>query len=196
MKLISYIKNHYSKKSKLSIAGDILLVFLILVMFIPSWRRDVGSLIVKPFMRSPKTVAEKSIELTKGDLDMVFISLDRERHQLKSFIGKPVFVTWWATWCHHCVAELSQLQQLTNKVGDDAHVLILTNEDPSVVKQFLEKRGYQIPVYAVVNYGGGNLDASSLPTSFVVNSEGKIVYSKSGATKWGTDEFAAFLKAQ
>jgi thiol-disulfide isomerase/thioredoxin len=194
MKLLNHLKNYYSKKSKLSIAGDILLAFFVLVMIIPTWRRDVGSLIVKPFMRSPKAVVENVVPLTQGDLDMTFVSLERERFQLKNFIGKPVFVTWWATWCHHCVAELAQLQQLVDKVGNSVHILILTNENPVDVKLFLEKRGYTIPIYAVVSYAGGNLDASSLPTSFAVNSSGKIVFSKSGATKWGNDAFIEFLK--
>ena len=194
MKLVSYIKKRYAQQSKWSIAGDVLLLFVVLVMMIPSWRRDVGSLIVKPFMRSPQAVVEKAISLTTGDLNMTFVSLQRERYQLKNFIGKPIFVTWWATWCHHCVAELSQLEKLKTNAGDFAHILILTNENPADVKQFLEKRGYSIPVYAVVKYGGGNLDASSLPTSFVINRQGNIVFKKSGASKWGDSEFVEFLK--
>ena len=194
MKLYTYLKERYAKKSKFGVASDILFILLVLVMLIPSWRRDVGSLLVKPFMRSPNAVVEHKTPLLQSDLDMTFVSLENQRFQLKDFTEKPIFVTWWATWCHHCVAELAQLQQLSINSKSDAHILILTNEDPAHVKQFLESRDYSIPIYVVTGYNGGSLNASSLPTSFVIDKSGNIVYTKTGATKWGSDEFRAFLK--
>ncbi|MDD2562935.1 MAG: TlpA disulfide reductase family protein [Salinivirgaceae bacterium] len=194
MKIPTYLKERYAKKGKFGLAGDIVFILLILVMLIPSWRRDVGSLLVKPFMRSPSATIEEKIPLLQSDFEMTFISLDKHRFQLSDFTEKPIFLTWWATWCHHCVAELSQLQQLSNNSSSDAHILILTNEDPAHVKQFLESRGYSIPIYVVTGYNGGNLNANSLPTSFVIDKSGTIVYKKTGATKWGSDEFGLFLR--
>jgi len=124
------------------------------------------------FVRNPE--AAPGFDLT--GLDGKPVSLAAER-------GKVVLVNFWATWCGPCRAEISDLVELQNKYKDRFQILslIVDEDDPDAVKKFVEKRGINYPVAIADDdlrrqYGG----VVALPTSFVLDSEGRIVQKHEG----------------
>jgi len=106
-----------------------------------------------------------------NDLDGKPISLDE-------FKGKIVLLNFWATWCGPCRAEIPDLIDLQKKYKDQfAIVALATDEDDAVlVKKFSQKAGinYRIGMSSDelrVKYGG----IPALPTSFVIDAEGRVV---------------------
>ena len=57
--------------------------------------------------------------------------------------GKVVFLTFWATWCPPCIAEMPAIQELSEKYGSDV-VFIGVNiaEDTRRVQDFINREGY------------------------------------------------------
>lgn len=92
--------------------------------------------------------------------------------------GKVVLVTFWATWCPPCREEIPMLIGLKSRYKDRLQIVGVSLDDdpPSEVKQFAQKEGINYPVVMatrkiVAEFGG----VPALPTSFVVNQDGKVV---------------------
>ncbi len=93
--------------------------------------------------------------------------------------GKVVFLNFWATWCPPCREEIPELVELQSRYKDRLQVIGISMDDPEDVgrvKRFSEKEGVNYPIVMasreiLMEYGG----VPALPTSFVVNTDGKIV---------------------
>jgi hypothetical protein len=80
---------------------------------------------------------------------------------------------------------MSEIQSLYEKWGQKVYFMLVTNEKPDVVKPFMEKNGYLMPVfYLSVTPPPKALSFSSLPTTFIISREGKVVTRKTGAANW------------
>src|SRR6266852_5870064 len=115
--------------------------------------------------------------------DFSLTGLDGRPITLADSHGKVILVNFWATWCGPCRAEIPDLVELQNKYKDRLQILglVVDDDDQDVIKEFAEKFGINYPVAIATNeirmqYGG----IAALPTSFVLDSEGRIVQKHEG----------------
>lgn len=111
--------------------------------------------------------------------------------------GKVVFINFWASWCPPCRAEMPSLKNLYQKFkDDDRFVFLFMNEDEDKNKAiaYLEKNSFTIPLF----YSSGNVPreifSGSLPTTIVLDKEGKIVLKHQGMAGYDTEGFIRQLK--
>jgi thiol-disulfide isomerase/thioredoxin len=187
--------NKYKKRKKSAIISDIILVALIIVMLIPSWRREVGALMVRLIMTSPDVEETIQQPLPQNALTLSFASPNGQVYQLGNMLDKPVLLTYWATWCHHCVAELPALVELQEKAGNDMHLLVLVNEDLEKVQAFLDQKGVTLPIYRQKSAASEMLYSKKIPASFLIDRNGNLRLKETGATKWNSGEFISFIKS-
>ena len=97
--------------------------------------------------------------------------------------GKVVLVNFWATWCGPCRAEIPDLVELQNKYKDRLQILglVVDDEDQAAIKKFVAKYRVNYPVAIATDalrleYGG----IPALPTSFVLDPEGRVVQKHEG----------------
>ncbi len=107
--------------------------------------------------------------------------------------GKPVFISYWATWCPPCIAELPSIQELYDDYGNQVDFVLLTNEAPDVVQAFLKERQYNLPVYIPRMAPPEKLYGRSIPTNYVVDPNGKIIIKETGATDWNSEKVREIL---
>jgi thiol-disulfide isomerase/thioredoxin len=92
--------------------------------------------------------------------------------------GKIVLLNFWATWCGPCRAEIPDLVDLQKRYADKLEIIALATDedDPDEVRRFMLQSGINYRVAMASNevrrnYGG----VGALPTSFVIDSDGRIV---------------------
>lgn len=123
-------------------------------------------------------------------------TLDGERHSLAELRGKTVFLNFWASWCPPCVAEMPGIAALHERLGDEvAFVLVNMDADPAAARQFLERHGYQdLPVYRPVGSIPDAYVVSTIPSSYVLSPEGRIVVEHTGLGHFDTAHFRRLLR--
>lgn len=135
---------------------------------------------------SSQTEGNSEPELLKAP-DFKVTDKDGNEVSLSDFLGKPVVINFWATWCGYCKSEMPDFDEVYKEVGDDV-VFMMVNatdgkrETVEKASEFIAKQGYSFPVYydtlgeASYSYG-----VSSLPTTYFIDSEGNAVTYARGA---------------
>jgi thiol-disulfide isomerase/thioredoxin len=115
--------------------------------------------------------------------DFKLTSLDGKPLSLADSHGKVILLNFWATWCGPCRAEIPDLIELQNKYRDRLQILglVVDDDDADAIKEFVEKFRINYPVAMAsdairIQYGG----IAALPTSFVLDAEGRIVQKHEG----------------
>jgi thiol-disulfide isomerase/thioredoxin len=98
--------------------------------------------------------------------------------------GKTNLIVYWATWCAPCRAEvpdLNRIQQKYKSRGLTIRAISADDEGLAVVKPFLKKVKMSYPVY-LINHEAATAfgDVEGLPSSFLVDSNGRVVKSYLG----------------
>ena len=115
---------------------------------------------------------------------------------LETLRGEVLVVNFWATWCAPCVAELGSFERLQRQLeAADAGVrfLYVSPEDPGQVEDFADRHGYELDLVTEARRAPDALGELVLPTTFVIDREGRIVLRHRGASDWAQPEVVAFL---
>nr|WP_321453876.1 TlpA disulfide reductase family protein [uncultured Carboxylicivirga sp.] len=171
------------KKTIWGIAFDFIFTVLLISMLFPSSRRIVSATIIRYSMFQPRQTDEV-IYLKNNDYNWYLTDVEGNRHTFSEFRNKPVFLNFWATWCAPCIAEMPSIERLYNEYGDKMFFVLASNEEADVIDQFMKKKGYTFPVYYLSGKLPDVLSSRSIPASFLISPEGKILMKKQGAAKW------------
>jgi thiol-disulfide isomerase/thioredoxin len=118
----------------------------------------------------------------KGDAsplpnDVTVALLDGENLALDSLRGQVVLLDFWATWCVPCIDALPAYGRIRDRLGSRGFTVVAVSVDasPDDVRAFL--RANPLPYY-VANEPqpslAGRLGVEMLPTTFLVDREGRI----------------------
>lgn len=126
-----------------------------------------------------------------------FESKPGTKQQLSDLKGKVVLVTFFATWCGPCRAELPHIQKdIFQKYADNPNfeLLIFGREhDWETVNKFKKDQGFTMPFYPDPERKIFSLYASqNIPRNFVIDKKGNIVYASVG---FNEEDFAK-MKAE
>jgi thiol-disulfide isomerase/thioredoxin len=115
--------------------------------------------------------------------NFAFTSLDGARQlDIESFRGRPLLMTFWASWCGPCRQELPELQKLSVELADKGFALVTINTDQSAIigARFLQKYKIDVPVYRIDRRTMMALGLGALPTNVLLDREGRPVMILSG----------------
>jgi cytochrome c biogenesis protein CcmG, thiol:disulfide interchange protein DsbE len=92
--------------------------------------------------------------------------------------GKPALVDFFASWCGPCAEEAPTLRKLSASLHGKATVVAVDwDDEDSAARAFVRRQGWTFPVLADTTGSVGESYGVNvgLPTSFVLDSEGRIV---------------------
>jgi thiol-disulfide isomerase/thioredoxin len=101
----------------------------------------------------------------------------------REFKGKIVLVDFWASWCAPCKLSFPVLNDLSARFGARGLVVvgISVDESKAAMQEFLKQTA---PRFTVVHDAGQKLvqrvDVASMPTSFIIDGNGKVRFIHSG----------------
>ena len=152
-----------------------------------------GIAYAKSFVFSPSVeTVEERVSLATYDVNFKGIISADDIH-LETLKGKVVFLNYWATWCPPCIAEMPMINSLYADYKDKIVFLFVTNEDPSKVKRFYSKNEYDFPTYHVISKLPEQIEYQTLPTTYILDKNGKIALSEFGAANWNSKTVRALL---
>lgn len=119
--------------------------------------------------------------------------------RLADYAGKGLIVNLWATWCVPCVAEMPELQELAHKVAGDGILVLPLSSDrggAEVVRRFYAThRIAGLPVLLDPRGEAGRAWGSrGLPTTLVIDRQGREQGRVEGAIDWASDATIAELR--
>ncbi|HJT12700.1 MAG TPA: TlpA disulfide reductase family protein, partial [Dongiaceae bacterium] len=114
--------------------------------------------------------------------------------------GKALLVNLWATWCAPCIKELPSLGTLQQELGGDAFQVVtiaIDERDPAKIAPFLAKHGAtNLPVLIDRDRTIEKVaKVIALPTSLLVDREGKVKAMVTGDACWNSGTALAAVKA-
>jgi peroxiredoxin len=111
-------------------------------------------------------------------------------HDLARYRGKVVLINFWATWCEPCRHEMPSMQRLRDKLSGRPFVVLAVNVDEpdARVRRFLEETRLDLPVVLDVNRTVTRAwNVRVMPTSFIVDTAGRLRYRVVGDIDWTAD---------
>jgi thiol-disulfide isomerase/thioredoxin len=108
--------------------------------------------------------------------------------------GKPVIISFWATWCKPCNRELNTIKDLYEEWQEETGVKIvaISIDDARTVarvKPHVEGNDWPYEVYIDQNSDLKRaMGAISVPHTFILNGEGEIVWQHNGYQDGGEEE--------
>ena len=130
--------------------------------------------------------SEQSATQAENDTGMPSIKLNDLNNQpidLNQYKGKTVFINFWATWCGPCVKEMPSIERAKDILKDSKiEFLIASSESVEQIQSFKTDRNIDLHFVRVDNME--ELGIQALPITYIINSDGKLVFSETGYRQW------------
>jgi len=128
---------------------------------------------------------------------LAFITREGAPKTLADFHGRLLLVNFWATWCGPCVTEMPSLDRLQARLGSRLTVLAISEDrrGGEVVDPFLAKLELaDLAIYLdTKNRALQTFGLVGLPTSILIDRDGRMVWRVEGGVDWTSPEAAAKL---
>lgn len=164
-----------------------------------------------------KSEVKKTTEVTSSEMDKkVFVeaglnavnppveapnftlkNLSGENVSLSDYRGKPLMLNFWAHWCPPCKAEMPSVQELAEIGRKEGFSVLAVNlgDDQAVVKNYFTENEFDMDVMLdSSNQIGAMYGVRSIPTTYILDSQGNIVAGKLGGYHWSNEKIVEILK--
>lgn len=168
----------------------IILIFVLLMGGATVLYRQLGQSVAAEQLSAQDTqqTADDTEEEQKTKApDFVVYDTEGKEVRLSDYIGKPIVLNFWASWCGPCQSEMPDFHEKYSELGEEITFLMINmtdgfRETTESASNFVAENGYTFPVFydtesnAATTYG-----VYSLPTTFFIDADGYAIAQASGA---------------
>jgi thiol-disulfide isomerase/thioredoxin len=140
---------------------------------------------------------EPEIRSETFDYSLVLKDLKGNKVMMDQFKGKVIFLNEWATWCGPCRAEMPSIQKLYDAVNKDIVFVMLSRDQPDdtpKIIKYISAIAFTFPVFQPAGDLPKQLDSPSIPASWIISKDGKIVKKEIGIIN--PSEFKSLLDVE
>ena len=145
-----------------------------------------------------QTANVRILEQRINPIDFTLPLLNGETVSLSDYKGKVVILNFWATWCPPCRAEMPSMETLYQRFKAQGLEILAVDigEDNATVQRFINNNRYTFPVLMDTNKRVSTLyGIEAIPTSYIIDREGKIIAKITGSIHWDTPRIIAAFDA-
>ena len=173
----------------------ILLVFVVTLVVATVLYRQLGQTVATDQLevqtppatqQTDETEAQTEPEKMKAP-DFTVYDADGNEVHLTDFVGKPIVLNFWASWCGPCKMEMPDFNEKYLELGEEVQFLMINMTDGSretvaIASEFIKESSYSFPVFYDTKMDAANTyGAYSLPMTFFIDAEGYPVARATGA---------------
>ncbi|MDX9800962.1 MAG: TlpA disulfide reductase family protein [Spirochaetia bacterium] len=165
-----------------------LITFILLILHV--------NLSADSFKDSLREIDMQIIEEDVNYFDFSLKDIYGKQVNLKDYHGKVIMLNFWATWCPPCRKEMPTMEVLYNKMKGRNFEMLAVNvqEDAETVKNFIVKNKYTFPVLVDPKAeAAARYQARSIPTTYIIDTKGKLAGGFIGAKEWDTKDVIRVL---
>lgn len=119
--------------------------------------------------------------------DFTVENADGEEVKLSDYVGKPIVLNFWASWCSPCKSEMPEFNEAWEELDGEVQFLMVNMTDGAretvdTAKEYVEGQGFSFPVlFDTGSEATMAYSAYSLPTTYFIDAEGYVVARAVGA---------------
>ena len=140
-------------------------------------------------------------EVTKRPLapDFSLVDIDGKKRRLSDLRGKVVLVNFWATWCPPCRREMPSIERLSHVLKGENFAILAVNVAENVDEVFSFTGTLEpVPTFPIVFDRDSSVlkawPVRGLPTTFIVDKQGRIAYRAVGGREFDDPAILAQLR--
>jgi len=120
------------------------------------------------------------------EYDFVVTDGNGKSVKLSDYVGKPIVLNFWASWCGPCKNEMPEFQQVYEEMGGRVQFLMVnatvSGDTVENAKKFIGQNGYTFPVlFDTASEAAIAYNATSLPMTIFIGADGAVVTHAVGA---------------
>ena len=111
--------------------------------------------------------------------------------------GKVIFLNFWALSCIPCKAEMPSINQLSKHFKNDTNVLVLPidlDQDKFNSPKYMIEKEFGLTVYYAASQVPEALFHGEIPTTVVIDKDGRIIFFHEGQDDYSTDKFIGYIE--
>ena len=119
--------------------------------------------------------------------DFTAVDADGTEVKLSDYVGKPIVLNFWASWCAPCKSEMPEFNAAWEELDGEVQFLMVNMTDGAretveSAREYVEGEGFTFPVLFDTNSEAAiAYSAYSLPTTYFIDAEGYVTARAVGA---------------
>ena len=117
--------------------------------------------------------------------------------KLRDYLGRVVFLNFWATWCPPCRDEMPSMERLHKLLGGRGLEIVAVDlqEPKNTVQKFVKDNSLTFTILLDARGSvGGAWGAQSIPTTYLIDRKGRILARAVGGRQWDSADMVALFE--
>ena len=114
-----------------------------------------------------KYIRKPNLKLDEIEIE----SIDGQKIDIQNYVGKPLIVNFWASWCGPCLKELPHFKQINKRYGGDVTFLLISEENPEKIIPFKNSFDFE---FVLSSKSFNSYGVNTWPTTYFYDSDGLL----------------------